>query len=148
MLAAVSALFMTGAPAAAQSDDLGRYTPVDPAEYQIPGSPGRGEVWFRTPDGRFCSIALNSGGAGCDAVPIDAPSGANATRVSGTGSAAEYVTSDQPRHTQPEAKVLPEGHKIEWDVTTCGVGFQGTVTCEVRGGQHGFTIAATYGVLH
>ncbi|MFX0580887.1 hypothetical protein [Nocardia nepalensis] len=41
--------------------------------------------------------------------------------------------------------MLSEGQKVSLGGTTCGVGYQGTVTCAA--GDHGFTVAATYGVL-
>lgn len=43
------------------------------------------------------------------------------------------------------ANVLGEGQKVSWRDVTCGVGFQGTVTCE--SGAHAFTVSAQYSVL-
>ncbi|WP_328393986.1 hypothetical protein [Nocardia sp. NBC_00416] len=129
----------------ATADDLDEWTPVDNAEYLVRTPDHDATVFFRTPDGRNCAIYLD-GLSGCDAVPIDAPAGTNQVRVSGT-EPAHYVASETPTFTYSgEAKVLPEGHKVALEYTTCGVGFQGTVTCEIL--EHGFTIAATYGVLH
>lgn len=136
-------LLMT-APVHAQPGEMDGYTSVDRSEYQIRESQFAGTVFFATPDGRHCAIFWNHGPAGCDAVPIDAPPGTNQLRTSSV-EAAHFVTSDIPTFTHPEAKVLPEGHRITLENTTCGVGFQGTVSCEV--GEHGFTLAATYSVL-
>ncbi|MFF2087913.1 hypothetical protein ACFVVM_29385 [Nocardia sp. NPDC058176] len=142
--AALVAGILAAGPAAAQSE-LDDYTPVDPNEYLVPGPEYAGSVFFTTPDGRNCAIYWNNGPAGCDAVPIDAPEGTNQLRV-GILEAAHFVQSEEPTFTHPDALVLPEGHRITRENTTCGVGYQGTVTCEV--GEHGFTLAATYAVLY
>ncbi|WP_063054600.1 hypothetical protein [Nocardia salmonicida] len=141
--AALAVGFLTGGQAAAQSG-LGDYTPVDPVEYQVSDPEYAGSVFFTTPDGRHCAIYWNNGPAGCDAVPIDAPAGTDQLRV-GILEAAHFVDADSPIFTHPAAKVLPEGHRITRENTTCGVGYQGTVSCEV--GEHGFTLSATYSVL-
>ncbi|MFJ1456525.1 hypothetical protein [Nocardia sp. N2S4-5] len=142
LLAAVAGL-ATGRAVA--ESDLDRLTPVDIGEYRT-DSTEFGGVFFRTPDGRACAIHGDNGPAGCDAVPMDAPEGTNQVRVTST-EVARYVVSAAPIFTSPGgAKVLPEGHRLTLENTTCGVGFQGTVSCEA--GAHGFTIAATYGVLH
>ncbi|MFE3542478.1 hypothetical protein ACFXK0_05845 [Nocardia sp. NPDC059177] len=146
MLAAVAltaGLFAAAAPAGAQSG-LDDYTPLDPVGFQVPGPEYAGTVFFTTPDGRHCAIYWNNGPAGCDAVPIDAPAGTNQLRV-GIVEPAHFVTSERPTFTHPDALVLPEGHKITLENTTCGVGYQGTVSCEV--GEHGFVLSATYSVL-
>ena len=56
-------------------------------------SPGQPNFWgywlfFKTPDGRSCGLAPNSGPIGCDAVPADAPPGTNQTYASGATAAA------------------------------------------------------------
>lgn len=110
----------------------------------MPGPEHAGTVFFTTPDGRHCAIYWNNGPSGCDAVPIDAPEGTNQVRV-GIVEAAHIVAAEEPTFTHPDAQVLPEGHRITLENTTCGVGYQGTVSCEV--GEHGFVLAATYSVL-
>ncbi|WP_330232717.1 hypothetical protein OHA40_09655 [Nocardia sp. NBC_00508] len=141
---ATAAVFAT--PAVADDGSLGQLVPVDAAEYLSSDPHYRGTVFFQAPDGRDCAIYFNDGGAGCDAVPADAPQGTNQVRTSGY-EIARYTVSATPTYTYPAgAKVLPEGHKITWSNATCGVGLQGTITCDV--GDHGFTIAATYGVLY
>ena len=143
-LAAATLVFAAG-PAAADPSGLDQLTPVDDTGYLVDDPNYKGTVFFRTPDGRECGFYLN-GPAGCDAVPIDAPQGTNQVRSS-TLEPAHFLTADQPTFTYPGgAQVLPEGHKVSLGGTTCGIGYQGTVTCET--GPHGFTIAATYGVLH
>ncbi|WP_280305770.1 hypothetical protein [Nocardia neocaledoniensis] len=146
MLAALSGVAVTLAAAgtAHAQSGLWDYTPVDRADYVV-SEPYGGNVFFRTPDGRHCAIYWNNGPTGCDAVPIDAPEWADQLRV-GTLEAAHFVDSERPTFTHPEAKVLPEGHRVTSGNATCGVGYQGTVTCEV--GEHGFTLAATYSVLY
>ncbi len=139
--AALAVGFLAGGTATAQSG-IGDYTPVDPFEYQVAEYPG--SVFFTTPDGRHCAIYWNNGPAGCDAVPIDAPAGTDQLRV-GILEAAHFVDADRPGFTHPAAKVLPEGHRITLENTTCGIGYQGTVSCEA--GEHGFTLSATYSVL-
>ncbi|WP_336087086.1 hypothetical protein [Nocardia sp. SSK8] len=146
MLAALSGLalaLIAAGPATAQSE-LDDYTPLDPVDFQVPGPEHAGSVFFTTPDGRHCAIYWNNGPAGCDAVPIDAPEGSNQLRV-GIVEPAHFVTAEEPGFTHPDARVLPEGHRITLENTTCGVGYQGTVSCEV--GEHGFVLAATYSVL-
>jgi hypothetical protein len=101
-------------------------------------------VYFKTPDGRSCGIGPNGGPVGCDAVPIDAPTGTNQTVVNSWGP-AEYRHSDTPSFTR-DVDVLPEGHRLENWGASCGVGYQGTVTCKTYG-QHGFLISAVYGFL-
>ncbi|MEV6361856.1 hypothetical protein [Nocardia asteroides] len=142
--AALTVAALTGAgPATAQSG-MADYTPVDPAEYQVDGPEYAGSVFFTTPDGRHCAIYWNNGPAGCDAVSMDAPAGTDQLRV-GIVEAARFVDADRPTFTHPDAKVLPEGHRITRENTTCGVGYQGTVSCEA--GEHGFTLSAVYSIL-
>lgn len=141
-----AALAITAGPAAAQTGDLDQWTPVDYRDYLATDAEHNGALFFETPDGRSCGFHWNSGPAGCDAVPIDAPPGTNQIRSS-TIEPAHFVTADHPTFTHPDgARVLPEGHKITFAGTTCGVGYQGTVDCET--GDHGFVLAATYSVLH
>lgn len=101
-------------------------------------------VYFKTPDGRSCGIGPNGGPVGCDAVPIDAPTGTNQTVVNSWGP-AEYRYSETSSFTR-DVDVLPEGHRLENWGASCGVGYQGTVTCKTYG-QHGFLISAVYGFL-
>lgn len=101
-------------------------------------------VFFRTPDGRHCGIGPNGGPVGCDAVPIDAPAGTNQTVVN-SGGPASYRRSDTASFTR-DVDVLPEGHRLENWGASCGVGYQGTVTCKTYG-EHGFILSSTYGVL-
>lgn len=101
-------------------------------------------VYFKTPDGRSCGIGPNGGPVGCDAVPLDAPTGTNQTVVNSWGP-AEYRHSETPSFTR-DVDVLPEGHRLENWGASCGVGYQGTVTCKTYG-QHGFLISAVYGFL-
>ncbi|AWT54105.1 hypothetical protein [Mycolicibacterium smegmatis] len=102
-------------------------------------------VFFKTPDGRHCGIGPNGGPIGCDAVPADAPPGTNQTVVEYGGTPAVYRFSENPTFTR-DVDVLPEGHRLTNWGATCGVGYQGTVTCRGYGG-HGFVLAANYGVL-
>lgn len=135
----------TAGPAAAQSG-LDDYQPVDFTRYQVPDYPGN--VYFTTPDGRSCAILYNSGPAGCDAVSMDAPAGTNQLRTS-VIEPAHFLAAEEQTFTHPAAQPLPEGHRISLQGTTCGVGYQGTVTCEIGADNvHGFTLAATYSVLH
>lgn len=101
-------------------------------------------VFFTTPDGRSCGISPNGGPVGCDAVPIDAPAGTNQT-VATSWAAAEYRHSDQS-FARDGVDVLPEGYRLENWGTVCGMGHQGAVTCRTAN-NHGFVLAATYGVL-
>lgn len=100
-------------------------------------------VFFRTPDGRGCGIGPNGGPVGCDAVPIDTP-GYNQTVVT-AGIPATYQFSDTPTFTR-DVDVLPEGQRLENWGASCGVGYQGTVTCRTYGG-HGFILSSVYSVL-
>jgi hypothetical protein len=102
-------------------------------------------VFFKTPDGRSCGIGPNGGPVGCDAVPIDAPLGTNQTVVENGGVGAAYRHSATRSFTR-DVDVLPEGYRLENWGATCGVGYQGTVTCKSYG-QHGFVISSVYGVL-
>ncbi|MEU1983120.1 hypothetical protein [Nocardia sp. NPDC019395] len=143
-VAVAAAVISGGGTAAAQSDDLNSYTPVDPASYHDP-DPRYGEsVFFTAPDGRHCGILWMGGPAGCDAVPIDAPPRTTQLRTA-IEEPAHFVAAEAPTFTLPGAQVLPEGHRITVENTTCGVGFQGTVSCAA--GAHGFTLATTYSVL-
>lgn len=102
-------------------------------------------VFFKTPDGRSCGIGPNGGPIGCDAVPRDAPAGANQTVIEVGGVPAGYRHADTATFTR-DVDVLPEGYRLENWGSTCGVGHQGTVTCKGYG-SHGFTISSVYGVL-
>lgn len=124
-------------------DELDTY-PVAAGRYSSPDIRDFYWVFFKTPDGRACGIAPNGGEVGCDAVPIDAPEGANQT-VASSWAAAEYRHSDAPTFTR-DVDVLPEGHRLENWGSTCAVGYQGAVTCRVPGG-HGFVLASPYAVL-
>ena len=103
-----------------------------------------GHKFFKTPDGRHCGIGPNGGPVGCDAVPTDAPPGTNQVVVNSWGP-AEYRHSDTPSFTR-DVDVLPEGYRLENWGATCAVEHQGTVHCETYD-NHGFVVAATYGVL-
>ncbi|MCV7284192.1 hypothetical protein H7J87_02515 [Mycolicibacterium wolinskyi] len=145
-VAAIGVLGLAAAPAAAAdppvgADDIDRY-PIAQGHYSSPTD--FYGVFFKTPDGRACGIGPNGGPVGCDAVPIDAPPGMNQTVVN-SGVAATYRFSDHPSFTR-DVDVLPEGHRLENWGASCGVGYQGTVTCKTYG-RHGFILSAGYGVL-
>lgn len=141
-----AALALTASPATAQPGDLDEWTPVDYTEYLATDAEHSGGLYFRPPDGRNCAFHWNSGPVGCDAVSLDAPAGTNQIRAS-IIEPAHFVTADHPTFTHPNgAKTLPEGHKVTFANTTCGVGYQGTVDCET--GDHGFILSAVYSILH
>ncbi|WP_256668029.1 hypothetical protein [Nocardia cyriacigeorgica] len=142
---ALAAGVLVAGPATAQGTGLDDYTPIDASRYLVSDPALKGSAFFTTPDGRHCAIYWNNGPAGCDAVPIDAPAGSDQIRT-GQFESAHFVNADEPTFTHPEAAVLPEGHKITLGGTSCGVGYQGTVSCAA--GPHGFTLAATYSALH
>lgn len=123
------------------ADDIDRY-PIAQGHYSSPTD--FYGVFFRTPDGRHCGIGPNGGPVGCDAVPSDAPAGTNQIYVN-SGAPAAYRHSNTASFTR-EVDVLPEGHRLENWGASCGVGYQGTVTCKTYG-EHGFVLNATYGVL-
>ena len=87
-------------------------------------------TYFKTPYGHFCGIP-NNGPASRDSMSAV--------------EASHFVHADQPVYTEPGANVLGEGQKVSWRDVTCGVGFQGTVTCE--SGAHAFTVSAQCSVL-
>lgn len=112
-------------------------------------SPGQPNFWgywlfFKTPDGRSCGLAPNSGPIGCDAVPADAPPGTNQTYASGA-TAAEYRWSRTPTFTK-DVPVLPAGQRLQTLGATCAVDQQGAVHCRTAG-NHGFILSADHGVL-
>lgn len=115
----------------------GHYTSSSPGDFYW--------VFFTTPDGRSCGIGTNGGPIGCDAVPMDAPDGANQTVVEVGGVPAAYRHSDVASFTR-NVDVLPQGHRLENWGSSCAVGYQGTVTCKGYG-SHGFTLSAGYAVL-
>ena len=134
------------AVAAPPVDDLSGY-PI--AAGQAEGDYGglsRGEpnFYFKTPDGRSCGLAPNSGPIGCDAVPADAPPGTNQTYASGA-TAAEYRQSSTPTFTQ-DVPVLPAGQRLQTLGATCAVDLQGAVHCQTAG-NHGFILSVDHGVL-
>ncbi|MFY1620993.1 hypothetical protein [Micromonospora sp. WMMD736] len=146
-VAAVGSLVLISAPAAAAQplpaiDDIDSF-PIAQGNYKAPNE--FYGLYFQTPDGRFCGILPNRGPVGCDAVPEDAPGGTNQTLVQ-SGGPASYRYSGTPLFTR-DVDVLPEGHRLENWGASCGVGYQGTVTCKPSGGRHGFTLNKTYGVL-
>lgn len=102
-------------------------------------------VFFKTPDGRTCGIGPNGGPIGCDAVPMDAPAGANQTVIEAGGVPAAYRHTDVASFTR-NVDVLPEGYRLENWGSSCAVGYQGTVTCKGYG-HHGFIVSSVYGVL-
>ncbi len=141
-----SALAVAVGPVAAAdppsgADAIDTY-PIAEGTYTTPDD--FGWLFFATPDGRHCGIGPNGGPVGCDAVPADAPEGTNQTVVS-PGLPADYRHGETATFTR-EVDVLPEGHRLENWGASCGVGYQGTVTCKTYGG-HGFILAGGYGVL-
>lgn len=146
ILAGLAVLALATAPSAAAEPPLGADTidsyPIAVGNYSSPTD--FYGVFFRTPDGRHCGIGPNGGPVGCDAVPFDAPPGTNQTVVT-SGVPAQYRVSDTESFTR-DVDVLPEGHRLENWGASCGVGYQGTVTCKTYG-RHGFTISSVYGVL-
>jgi hypothetical protein len=140
-----SAIALASAPVAladpAQPPDIRSY-PIAQGNYTTPTD--FYQVFFKTPDGRHCGIGPNGGPVGCDAVPLDAPTGMNQTVVNSWGPAS-YQHSDTPTFTR-DVDVLPEGYRLENWGATCAVGPEATVTCETYG-QHGFLISSLYGVL-
>lgn len=146
--AAACGLTLVAAPPALADPPPGvaaiRDYPLAQGHYSSPDSADFYAVFFKTPDGRSCGISPNGGPTGCDAVPVDAPTGTNET-VAASWQPGDYQHSDTARFTR-DVDVLPDGHRVENWGTTCAVGYQGTVTCDVAGG-HGFVLAATYGVL-
>ncbi len=146
LFAAAGLLTLAAAPQAAAeppagADDIDSY-PIAQGHFSSPTD--FYGVFFKTPDGRHCGIGPNGGPVGCDAVPIDAPQGTNQTVVT-SGVPATYRQSDTESFTR-DVDVLPEGHRLENWGASCGVGYQGTVTCKTYG-QHGFILSSTYGVL-
>lgn len=145
-IAATGLLALGAAPTAAAepppgADDIDGY-PVADGHYSSPTD--FYGVFFRTPDGRHCGIGPNGGPVGCDAVPMDAPAGSNQILVN-SGGPASYRHSEPASFTR-DVDVLPEGHRLENWGASCGVGYQGTVTCKTYG-EHGFILSSTYGVL-
>ena len=142
---ATLALASVAAPAAAVAEPPIGADAID--DYPIAeGNYTTGEfaqVYFRTPDGRHCGIGPNGGPVGCDAVPVDTP-GFNQTVVM-PGTPATYRYSETPTFTR-DVDVLPDGHRLENWGASCGVGYQGTVTCHTYG-DHGFTLSGLYSVL-
>lgn len=145
---AAAAVLLVGSAAAAHAEPPPGVDAVD----DYPVATGRYSsptdfywVFFRTPDGRSCGIGPNGGPIGCDAVPMDAPAGANQTVLEAGGVPAAYRHSDSASFTR-DVDVLPEGHRLENWGASCAVGHQGTVTCKGYG-QHGFTLSSVYGVL-
>ena len=119
--------------------------PIADGNFSSPNPGDYGRLFFQRPDGRHCAIFPNGGPVGCDAVPLDAPAGTSQVTAS-PWSAGSYVHSDIATYTRDFAPVLPEGRRLVLMGASCGVGFQGTVTCKTSP-DNGFTIAATYGIL-
>jgi hypothetical protein len=83
---------------------------------------------------QFCPIPVAPADTGLDAAGVG--------RRQCQGFRTAEATSTYPGGAQ----VPLEGHKVTLGGTTCGIGYQGAATCETE--PHGFTSAATYGVLH
>ncbi len=124
-------------------DDLTNY-PLAQDDYTNYGSSYFYWVYFTTPDGRSCGMAPNGGPIGCDAVPSDAPAGANQT-VADASHAAAYRHSDIPMFTR-DFPVLPAGQRVETRGAACAVDYQGAVHCQTEG-NHGFVLSYDHGVL-
>jgi hypothetical protein len=142
----VLACLLAGASVAAAepppgADDIDTY-PVAQGRYSSPTD--FYWVYFKTPDGRSCGIGPNGGPVGCDAVPRDAPAETNQTVVNSWGP-AEYRDSNTTTFTR-DVDVLPEGRRLENWGASCGMGYQGTVTCKTYD-EHGFVLSSGYGVL-
>ncbi len=159
LLAALTVMAISAAPASAApadgngppAEDLDRYPIAAGQDEGAYGSlsPGGSNFWgywlyFKTPDGRSCGLAPNSGPIGCDAVPADASPGANQTYASGA-TAAEYRQSSTPTFTR-DVPVLPAGQRLQTLGATCAVDEQGVVHCQTAG-NHGFVLSTDHGVL-
>lgn len=116
--------------------DLGGYTPVNVADYQVdastPGIPAT-QVFFLTPDGIECDF--QSGQAQCTGnnlpgLPPASPTSKGAPRVNwiGTKTGLQQIT---PSGTTPGGvKTLPPFHSITVDGVICGVDDSGTTACK------------------
>jgi hypothetical protein len=102
-----------------------------------------GWIYFKTPDGRACGMGPWGAPVGCDAVPVNAPDGANQTVVDGQAP-ARYFHSATTVFTRA-VDTLPQGYRLQNWPASCSVGHQGTVVC--RSGEHGFVLSSQYGVL-
>ena len=69
-------------------DDILSY-PLAEGDYSSRGSSNFAWIFFTTPDGVACGLAPNGGPVGCDAIPSDAPEGANQI-VATSWAPAEY----------------------------------------------------------
>lgn len=126
----------------AAADPIDEYTPANAADYAATTADHEGWVFFRTPGGFNCAIAPNGGLSGCDAAPYDQLD-VNQTVVSAY-ERPHMRFSDSATFTQPGGQtVLSEGYRLDNQGTSCGVGYQGTVTCVAPNGP-GFTLSATY----
>ncbi|KUH94297.1 hypothetical protein AU189_04120 [Mycolicibacterium acapulense] len=147
LIAVLALALAAGAVARAEAppgaDAIDDY-PVAQGFYR-PGPPPNYHVFFKTPDGLSCGIGPNGGPIGCDGVPLGAPPGTNQTFLI-SGGPAEYRHSPTPTFTREGVDVLPAGYRLENWGASCGVGYQGTVTCKTYG-DHGFTISSVCGVL-
>lgn len=142
---AVALFALTSAPAAgadspAAADEIDKYPN---AEGNYTTADDFYGVFFKTPDGRACGIGPNGGPVGCDAVPYQTPDVNQTVVVPGTP--ATYRYSETPSFTR-DVDVVPEGHRLSYLGASCGVGYQGTVTCKTYG-HHGFILSSTYSVL-
>ena len=142
---AVAALTLVATPVAEAQpppdDDIRRY-PIAQGRYTTPHD--FYWVYFATADGRFCGIGPNGGPVGCDAVPPEAPPGADQTVVNPWGP-AKYRRSGTPTFTR-DVDLLPEGFRLENWGATCAVEPHYVVHCETYAG-HGFRLSPDSGEL-
>lgn len=143
---AVAGLTLTATPVAgaqpAPDDDIRRY-PIAQGRYTTPGD--FYWVYFATADGRFCGIGPNGGPVGCNAVPPEAPVGADQTVVN-PWAPAEYRRSERPSQFTRDVDMLPEGFRVENWGATCAVEPRYAVRCETYAG-HGFRLSPDSGEL-
>lgn len=119
--------------------DVNAYTPLNPADYAVPGTTLSA---FAGPAGVICIINRQNGDYGCSGVLPGAPDGANL--VSG-GQFGPPSFSSTPRPLFADispVKSLPANTRLSFRDVSCGVDDTGTVACLNSRDQVGFVVSA------
>lgn len=120
--------------------DVNAYTPLNPAEYAVPGS---NLYAFAGPPGVVCAINRQNSDYACSGPLPGAPNGANVVSGAQSGPPAFSSTERPIFEALAAVKSLPPNTRLSFREVSCGVDGTGTVACLNSRDQVGFVVSPT-----